>query len=72
MLGTFQLQSVLQSVIRSNNHAVTVRHCYLLLYKGEEGGQPLIWLHHPVWGRRSTTEGCDLINSPFHRQTSPC
>lgn len=72
MLGTFQLQSALQAVIRSNNHAVAVRHCYLLFYKGEEGGQSLIWLHHPVWGWKSTTEGCDLINSPLHRQTSSC
>lgn len=47
MLGTFQLQSMLQTVIRSNNHAVTVRRGYLLLYKGE-GGRPLIRLHHPV------------------------
>lgn len=40
MLGTFQLQSTVQTVIRSNNHAVTVRHCSLLSYKGEGVADP--------------------------------
>lgn len=40
MLGTFQLQSMLQTVIRSNNPAVTVRYSYLLSYSGEGGVSP--------------------------------
>lgn len=40
MLGTFQLQSTLQTVIRSINPAVTVRHSYLLFYSGEGGASP--------------------------------